>query len=217
MKRRAGERPVGLNLLGQPELSEQLMRALELKGDLPQLLDPIFSLTVQVLDLMDPEFQHLRRTRRFMAGNDIGPVAGQFPYLVFARNGQTRDQIAVVERISVTNLNAAPLRCWIYLLQNGAAPGVGTQATPTDDRTPLAAAAGHTIGIATSITSFVTPARLTVNIPQDQTVFVPGPWIITTAGPVGAQTQLVVQGATVNQAFDVSVFWRERLLLSTEL
>lgn len=220
----------GYLLLGQPELAEALMRALELKGDLPEFLLPRFSPVVQVLDLAQPEFHYLRRTNWWQGGVRTAAVAAQFSYAFLGRNAVgavRRNAIAVCEHIVLTNPNAAAGGYLIYLLANGAAPGSGSNSgIPMDDRIASAgvlnAAANYTIGSATSATDFApggsVAGPMRVQLTPATTLIVPGPWILT--GQVDSAgvnpVQLVVQTNSLNVELNAAFVWRERQLSPTE-
>lgn len=214
-------------LIGQPEISEQLMRALFLKGDLPQFVQGPYGLGVQVLDLTTPEYFHLRRWRRYMGRAAQAAVAANFSILVFGTPNVGREVMAVVEQIWVrANGAAGPIRFGIngdvFALGATAPASIGFGAQ--DDRSLPAGAWSSTYGM-----SFINNAASPLSAADPEivsggtnTVFVPidptRPLILTNK-PINntAKSYLYVVPTAVNFGIDVCVFWRERSLLETEL
>lgn len=222
---------LGYMLLGNPDLSEQMMRALDLKGDLPQHLVPAIAPTAQATDFTDPEFQYLRRMNRWQGAIRQPALAANFNYAVLGRNAvppNNRASIAIVERIIIVNNAAGPNPYWIYLNQNAAGPvGVGSNSgIPMDDRNAnngtLATAGQFTLGTVQSVTDFhptgLVAGAMPLELPANNSIQLEGPWILTgnADNAFTAPAQLVVQNGNVNQNLSVTFIWRERNLFSSE-
>lgn len=213
-------------LLGQPEYSELLMRALFLKGDLPQYVGLPYAAVLQLADLTAPEYMHLRRWRRFMGRIAQAAQPALFSIACFGRTSQNRDTMAVIEQIWVRTPVAGAVRFAI----EGDTFGLGDTVPATtgfyaqDDRSAtLAAAATATFGASftNNAASAVSGAAAEI-ITGTSTIFCPidptRPLILTNK-PINntAKSYLYVQPTGVNQGIDVTFFWRERPILETEL
>lgn len=131
--------PVGLAhlLLGQPDLAEALMRSLGLKGALPQYIESEFNASISALDLADPEYLWLRRTQRYQQTLQVGPVAAQFSQIVFAPVAGAPRTLAVLEKVIITNSQAAAAQNFIWDFYVDAVTGFAPAAIPKsgfDDR-----------------------------------------------------------------------------------
>jgi hypothetical protein len=222
------EDPAGLAalLLGQPDLSERLMRALGLKGTLPQFLDRKFSPGVTVEDLTKPEYSWLRRETLWEAGQAVPAVAADFGVgTVGPKSGMAgRTTIFVVEQVTLSNTaaTATSLRFGLISTANiGSAAPTGSGA-PRDDRYAGAAVNQSVAGVGSgsnnaSPTTFTSTSFVLLAAGQTLGPF-PGPWVLTNGvGPTAASQVLFgVWGTEINKAFSFHVVWRERLMLSSE-
>lgn len=211
------------------------MRALEIKGDLPQHLTPEYTPTIQANDLTEPEFQYLRRTELKCAGAGQLAVAAQFSYAALMRALGTftidRLALAVVERIVITNTSAGGLNFFLYFDQLGTpvvTPAPTVDVFPRDDRAgsgTLQTTQGlfvQVVGASATDRSLNYGHKLTYAVPASSSLSIEGPFILTgrgdpTGGVANPLTYLVVQTAALNTNLNVNFFWRERLLLPSEL
>lgn len=211
--------PVGLNLIGQPELSELVMRALALKGDLPQLCDPVYGLSLQADDWTLPEYQYLRRMGRWQAGEGTAAVAAQFAYWVLGPRTLGRN-LCVVERLLINNFSGTPFTFYVYLSQNAAVPGNGTIALPTDDRLnlgDLTSRGNFSIGVGNIAADAHPSGSAIITIPATTAFMLDAPYVLSGQRFGGVATQLVVQHSQVNVQFHCTAWWRERSIQDTEL
>lgn len=216
-------------LLGQPDISERLMRALALKGALPQFLGQEFDASVTVEDLTAPEFGYLRRFLPWQAGQAKGAVVGEFSMLTLGpRTNQLRNALAVCDYITISNQNAAAQSFRYGLVPESA---IGSSAPvsngePMDDRVtanqPLNSVQPiYGVGVGSNAVDPLTqgpPNAGFVRLGVDQTVLIPGPWIITCAAnsTAAARQVLAIWTQSVNLSVAGNFKWRERGLLATE-
>lgn len=212
-------------LLGQPEISERLMRGLALKGALPQYLGQEFEPNVLVEDLTAAEYDYLRRFNRYQAGAQVPAVAAQFGQAVFGRLAPgSRSALAVVDRIMISNLSAAACAYWVGFLQNGAGlgPGAGNE-LPTDDRvnqllTVVGTRTLFTSGFGSNAADFHTAGHMPIQLGVNQTIWLDPRYILTGVADAGAVNPriLFIGCATANSSFGFGFFWKERALLTSE-
>jgi hypothetical protein len=199
--------PVGQLLVGQPDLGEQLFRSLDLKGDLPQQLDPTFASSLTVEDLTRPEFWWLRRGRLFSSGAFIAAVAGQQSFASLAPINTPG--LAIVERVYVGS-NGGPA---VSLCGLGPAVAAGTvqQVNVNDDRNGLVAQPSL-LALTTGTSAAPTPPNNGISFvtPSAATVVLEGPWILT------GNQNLVVLHITPNIPLTVGFKWRERAIQNNE-
>jgi hypothetical protein len=223
MKRRApGE--LGALLLGQPELSEQVMRALDLKGDLPQLLEAGYQSVILTEDLTSPEFNWLRRKVRLSQGTTVAAVGGQFSQAAFAPTAGAARTLAVVEKLIITNTQAAAVQNYLIDSQPniniGAAPNVPKSAL--DDRAipfnQLQPTPSFGLVSATAAAAITGTGAMFLSIPASTTLVLPLDWVFTarTVLSTPAPSLLLVQAQAVNTALTFAVVWRERPMTSSE-
>lgn len=212
-------------LLGQPDVSERLMRALALKGALPQFLSREYDGSVTVEDLTAPEYDYLRRFQRFQAGGVVTAVAAQFGQAVLGRNGAgNRGALAVVDKVVIVNLDAAVRSFYVGMLQNGAGigPGAGNELMADDRVNQNATAVGtrslFTCGFGSNAADFHTAGHIPISIQAGATVILDVRYILTGVADAGAVNPrlLFVGHSSVNVAFGFGFFWKERAMLATE-
>jgi hypothetical protein len=220
---RSSTRDLGALLIGQPELSEQVMRALDLKGDLPQMLDVGYQPVIIAEDLTAPEFRWLRRNARLSQGITIAAVAAQFSQGAFAPLASARNTLAVVEKLILANLAAASASFLIDSQPNitvGAAPGIPR--TALDDRSiptgQLQPAPSFGLVSATAAAGLTAAGAIIVAVPAGSTLVLDLNWVFTARQVLTtpAPSLLLVQSGNVNTQIQFSVVWRERTLLSSE-
>lgn len=204
-------------LLGQPDLAEQYMRALNLKGTLPSYSGPEFEPSITTLDLTDPEYDYLRRFNRYQGGASLAAVAAQFGYIALGRNGVQRDMLAVVETIIIANNNAAALGVAVFLSQN-ALFGVGSGLNlPMDDR--ASSVSGYTIGTFNSASNLSGGlfGVMNLTIPATSSLILPVAYVLTNRDVGGLPSMLYVQTNALNVQLAVTFTWKERALLASEV
>jgi hypothetical protein len=218
--------PVGRLLIGNPSWGELMMRAAEIKGDLPEYVEQYVQGEVQLDNLLNPEYSYLRRMSRYHGGRTIAAAAGAFTGVAFApQSGITVRSLCVVERLVISNPNAGAMVAQVAvgvpsvaIVQAG---GVGPN--PSDDRL-MPAAAGAAVSAFYPVTNSNAVAMLSgfdpirFDIPGNSSVQVDIPFVLTNKSPVNASTfaALLVEPSAVNLGIRVSFSWRERQLLSTE-
>lgn len=214
-ERRGGLLPRGLEpierdngmVISQPGLAEQLFRAFDLKGDLPQAMEQYFGLSVNCIDLTAMEYRRLRRQSSFGGGGFCPAVAAAFSVLQLYPNANSQGQLIKVEQLAVFNPDAAAVG--IYINTGPSFPvGVSFNAITRDIRDLKPS--GCSIE-ATSSAVF----------PQSGFYYILGP-----GQAVNLQLELVTVtnggairiGATVlNKALHMAMSWTERDALPGEL
>lgn len=208
-------------LLGQPEVSERIMRALALKGALPQYLAPEFQPQVIAEDLNKPEFSWLRRETLWGAGLFAPAVVGETSLVTLGgRTNAQRAVIGTVEYVIITNQNAA-VTSFRYGLIDQAHQGSAastSDGSPRDDRQAAQTKSFFGVGIGSNagvITTFTNSQF--VLLPASTSLYIPGPFILTLGNSAApAQCTFAVWGTALNQSVQASFQWRERAMLVTE-
>jgi hypothetical protein len=215
-------------LVGQPDIAERMMRALALKGTLPQYIDGDYDPVAIVEDLTAREFDYLRRYIPWSAafGQAAGGAGVWSLVGIGPKSTQGRTAIASVDRIIFTNLNGAAVTYRFGLFPTS---GVGsllavTGVAPIDDRVlnnvpagqnGLFAGGGGTI--ATDPVLGIPGSTLTITLPANTSQALDGPWFLTGAvNTAGSQHYLAVTTVAANQQVNAGFYWRERALLTTE-
>lgn len=209
---------LGYMFNGQPELSEQALRTLELKGDLPlRLLDPRLSLGIQVDDWTRDEYAWARRSRLFHWGSSQAAVAAQYSRLGLGIT-ITAQVLALVESIHVYNNNATAQNFRVGL--QSASFVTGSLGAPRDTR--YMGAAGATAAMLTGVSAgavqLLTTGFSLVALNANAGVDLPMRFVLTNRQDVttGQMWQLVVETDQVNVNLSVRFAWRERALLDSE-
>jgi hypothetical protein len=211
-------------LLGQPDLAEQYMRALALKGELPSYTGGEFDPSITVADLTDPEYLWLRRVARLSQGVTIAAVAAQFSQAGFTAIAGANRVLAVIESLIITNSTAGGLTFMVdsQPVATLAAAAANTPKSALDDRAIPFNALQPTPNFgwvtATAAAEITGLGRIIVAIPSNTTIILPLNWVFTarTVLNTPAPSSLLVQCGTVNNAFHAAVVWRERALLASE-
>lgn len=213
-------------LLGQPNLSESLMRALALKGALPEYLAREFQASVNLLDLTTREFQYLRRVNSWLAGINQVAVVGEFGIAVLGpRATQGREAIAVVDSVMIENTSGGSASFRYGLIRNN---NVGS-AAPTSNGIPLDDRIGPLSGtpfpnpifgvgggsqVADPAITFAGHVSLPVSSSIELNVSAVLTGLMTTTG---LRTYFGVWATSPNIAFACNFRWRERELLPSEI
>lgn len=211
--------PLGEMFIGQPELGETLMRGLELKGDLPQLLDPKVQPGVNLLDFDQFEYWYLRRKVSFAQTRSQAAVAANFGQLFFMP--PTRRTLCQVRRITFVNSSAGALQYNFGLSNLGILGGAGPQfGFEQDDRFGLAIS-GCQLLAGTNAAAQMTTASMGIRaltVPASSSVTVDCDYMITTKSfSPTALFCLMAETTVVNVPIQWSVEWTERLPLDSEL
>jgi hypothetical protein len=202
---------IALLAVGAPEYAERLMRALNVKGDLPNRVASRYELSFTLEDLTRDEFRWLRRTRTFECADGAAAVVGNFSAFELRPAAEV---LTVVESVFIINNGATVQRAIIGIATQNLVGAVASASAVTDERyinTPSGAA--WTIGsrVAASSVGF-----RQVRVAAGASAEVVGPWILT--GTRVPATCLLVQNiSAVNEAFTAGCRFYERLLLQTEL
>ena len=202
--------PIPYMLVGQPELSEQTMRALELKADLPQYVEAKYQLGVTVQDWTLPEYWWLRRGRTYRSGGVTGPVAAQLSYqtLNLVSGPLPGTQMAIVDSVLISNTTAAAGQYQAYLATPAVLGGL-INAQQADDR-QVGPPAFEVRGNSAVAAPVSLASQVNVFIPAGSTFKLDGPWILT------GNAMLVVLCLTVNTSVAVTIQWKERAMLTSE-
>lgn len=199
----------GLLPLGNPELSELLLRALQIKGDLPQTVEALYRAQVTVDDLTAPEYRWLRRGTQWQGHAFVAAVAGQASYFELQPISGAAENIAVVERISIVNPNAFVMSTRLGIVTPALLAAGAVNARARDDR-HLSSQSAFKIFAGTNAALAGAAGMIDVRLAADGTTTVEGPWILT------GNSALQVGTTAANVALTCQMFWRERLLQVTE-
>lgn len=205
----------GYLLLGQTELAEQTMRALELKGDLPQLVDPRFQLGITVVDWTAPEYLWLKRTLSTTYRLAIAAGVG-FPSVAQLTLSGLRPYVAAIDMIVLSNTTVAAIQYNVYLAAaSTVAFNLGGSARDDRMRPNLAAALGAgglLAGVSNTAAAPTAPAAgpLVLTSPANSTTVFEIPFVIT------GLSFFTVATVLNNTALEVSVVCRERPGVTTE-
>lgn len=213
---------LGYLLIGQPELSSQVSRALATKGEQPSLIESRYQLGIQSLDLAAEEWAWLARNPLFEIGAGVGAVAAQFSYFIFAATSTAQRMLAIIESFTVS-VQAASLISWQVVTYPGSIIAPTQPGTARDDR------ANSNTNPARPVygSQFATEVALltTVNSPQvslgaGASFTCPVKHVLSiNPSLVGAANQhaLLIENRTANVPMTVSLSWRERQPLASEL
>lgn len=219
---------LGYLFVGQSQLGEQAMRALEMKGDLPQLLDTRFQLSINVDDWTALPYNYLRRKIRFQQSLSPAAVAGQHPQWSFTLPsvlGRPQTTIAHILKLNLHNPTAAALEFAWALTNAGAGAGMGanTNGRAVDDRA-YGAGSGNLstarLNTGSQAASILPAAGVRFSmVPANTTVIVDAGIVMTgkdySAGAAFVCT-LVVEVSQLNVAANVGFVWDERELVTSE-
>jgi hypothetical protein len=204
----------------QAEIAERLMRALNIKGDLPDKLEPIFSLDVTTEDLTLPEFWYLRRGAYFDGGASPVATAAQYSFVSLGAP-QLSPVLAVVEKVTIYNPDVVARTFNVgttYTVTNPA----NAEQLPRESRDGFRRSA-FCVAARTSATAQLTGnASYLAVVPAGGQVVVDGPWMLSAAklspaGPPGQLPQVTVQSENFNIAMRAHFVWRERFQQESEL
>lgn len=210
-------------VLGQPNYSELLMRALRLRGDLPRALLPVYSVGFQMADFDREEFSWLRRSIIYDGGVGVPAVAAQVPIAVLAsRQGVAssgRNVLCVCDEIIISNPNAAALDVYWGVILTGTLIADPTANTyRRDDRGPTQLTASYyATSSGNNAANPLAASNAQAELGVAATLCVKGPWVLTNRDTGAFRSALVVSGGDLNTQLRVAFKWREREVLDTEL
>ena len=208
-------------LIGQSDYAERLLRALALKGDLPQGVHSDAVLTYQQDDLSSLEYSWLRRSARYFTGATATAVAAEFSIFAFGSTNGSRQTMAIIDAVSISNPGAAVMGVEIggATFTGGSGAALTRLGKNLDDRQFRQVQSVYACGVNSDPASLLDPAPR-FEIPVGSTLFLPvgAVPIILTSADNGVFTSLfLVQGTVLNAPFRVGVWWRERQTLDSEL
>jgi len=201
----------------QPTPSERLARAFDVKGDLPNVMDPTIGLDVVYEDLTAPEYLWLKRTQSWAGSGEVVATALNFG-AVHLGAPTSHEGLAVCDRVTITNITAAPGGFRVGIIGN-VAPAANLNGKQRDSRMGVAGSPAFAVNPLLYVGANLTiAASQFVWIPANTSVVVEGPWIISGLRRPGAtqQDSLLVETNVVNQAILASFTWTERQLLTSE-
>jgi len=212
----------GYLLLGQNELSEQLMRALELKGDLPRRIDPRYQVGINALDLTTVEFNWLRRTRQYFFTANQAAVAANIVRIFGQLNPVAPESSAlvVIEGFYLNNFTAAALTYRVGISTSLALLGAGVPGI-RDTRQTLGGL-NSTLLTATAqsvVNSIAVPSAFIISVPAGSSVWCHFPQFVITSqvsSTTGNPHTFIIENDAVNQPIIGGFWWRERSPLSSE-
>lgn len=209
-------------LLGAPGFSEQVMRALGIKGDLPQDLVPYFGATFQLDNFGAPEYAWARRSSLWEMGAQAPAVAGQLSRVALAARvaaGTQRSVLCCVDDIRVFTPTAGGtgLMYGVDLLGTGIANPTAT-ARFKDDRIFGKAESVFALSAGAAVANPIAARdHSQIYVPQNLTIEIPGPFFLSNVDNGTFASSLLVVGTTGNVDLRVSIQWRERDLLPEEV
>jgi hypothetical protein len=211
---------VGFLRSNAPSYSEQLLRVLDMKGDIPGEVAARLSASYQLDDLRRPEFAWLRRARRFAQGQTIAAVAGQFGVMEFYLNtaAPVGSMIAITDHLCISNQSGgvATLSCALRefpLLGAFAATEFGilddrqaafTAGAPVDYRPAFNLQSTNNVSSGGALTG----QSYSVTLPAATSIILPLAYVVT--------GKAVLRVAAFNVAFGLNISWTERELLESE-
>lgn len=209
-------------LLGQSEYSERLMRLLALKGDLPQWLDPRYTVGFQADDFSQLEYSWARRVSRWSVGGTGVAGAGVFSIFAFAgQNVQGRSTMAIVDQILVSNPSAATISLTFGMTGAGFGGVAFTRfGQLLDDRQFSNAQSAYAAGTGQNAASPAPAQGFLFSLAAGATLALPVCPLVLTNAPNAAATQnlgWVLVPTAVNTGMQVGMVWRERQLTDSEL
>lgn len=203
-----------------PNYVEALMRALAMKGDLPDKVEPMLYLNVNLLDLETPEMQYLKRSSLTMYR--LASVAGAgFPSIVQVGPGAPGTYANVVAkfyRFICSNNTAAAIQYRFYLASALAATlALVSGAAARDDRlrqdntSPLGCGLCR-YGVTNTVAAPTRPAAgdAIITIPANATITLDMEWVVT-----GRQI-LTIETVANNVPIEVTALAIERAGLTEE-
>lgn len=210
-------------LLGQPDLAEQLMRSLALKGALPSYCGAEFEPSITVEDFTRPEFLFMRRMVRISQGRRLPAVAAQFSQaILYPQSGAPRT-LCVCESVVIGNPNATAINIGVQVGSPNIAvtKAVGVGSYPHDERAWSFNAAyvpSFALVNATNVASLIDTAALPFNLPGNTSLVIPMSAVLTAKDITSTPSNLGVMLAcsAVNTAIDIGFTWRERTILGSE-
>lgn len=194
--------------IGQPDMADQLFRALQLKGPLPNELDRHYQIGITALDLAAAEYRYLRRESLGYIGMNSAATAGQFGFQCLQG---VDGKLTVIEQVIITNLNAGAITVQLGTMATAPAAGTTTPGVPRDSRLGVAATLGSKGTTGTNAAPAL-PARIMLAaIPPGSSLRLDLDLVLA-----GAAAFFAVIGQAVNLQQATSFVWRERAALSSE-
>jgi len=211
------QHPSGMPALldqNQQDYSTQVSKALGLQSRTPGHLDPRIQLGITVDDLREPEFQFLRRRTRWTASLTQAAVAAQRASMQLVVAPVNPSMITVIERIIVSNFNAAG-SSFKWGWKQIEAGVTGTVAT-RDLRTGGTAIPAASFGRMSSAAPASIRAGGLMVLPPSGTAVIELGWVILTAGNVGSGECFGIVNESVLQELNATIEWTERPALPSE-
>lgn len=197
----------------QQDYATQIVRAVALQSRAPAHLDPKVSLGIQLDDWTLPEFWSLRRGTRWQAYRSVPAVAGQKGFVQVIGSPGT---LTVLEAVYVSTTAGAT--GFLYGMTASEAAVGGGGGGVLDDRQYSIAAPGCAVTFSNAVAP-TSPNGGYLQVQAGVAASVPlGGGIVLTgkANPTGVIPAWKIVCNTVNQGFEVTLFYRERLILDSE-
>jgi hypothetical protein len=209
--------------VGAPSFSERIMRAMEVKGLLPNVLRSSLGPVILAGDLTAPEFKWLSRERMYFGSTAqaASPANNQIYELIYG--APSTDTMCIVDSVRIFNREVTSQLWGIYIASaiiGGAnSPRVGVNdgrsdgpGNPGSATTPLPAFAASTLSTFQGVQAVPATSPLW-EIAAGTSMEILGPWILTLSR---FGTILRVHSNSVNVASSVTFKWRERPMLTSE-
>jgi hypothetical protein len=199
------------------------MRALELKGDLPQNLDPRYQLGIQVLDLETAPYRYLRRAMRYQVFQAAGAVAAQhaqFSFVPPPNFGGSRPMLVHVRHFTFIAGATGYEVGFGLTAAGGGGTGTPLQGVAQDDRAyPGARSSGSTLLVGNAVASMLSAGARFMFIPANSSVEVVVDYVLTSRDITGGifLTSVAIEVSQLNVAASLTVEFEERPLMTSEL
>lgn len=212
---RGFEYPSGMPAIldqNQQDYSTQVSKALGLQARTPGNLDQRIQLGINIDDLTAPEFWYLRKGELGSLTVPASAVAGQVCY---AQLQPAPGKVVVVTAFTVVNYGALFTVCsyGFALAEGGGSVGSGL---PRDDRN-LPGQLGSTVRYGASAVPIV-PINGQVLVGVNQSIRTECEFVMTSPTKLASPFNVFkIVGSQLNQRLDISIEWRERAILPTEV
>lgn len=208
--------------ISQPQLAEALMRALDIKGDLPQTVAGVLDASVQVDDLTRPQYQYARRTFIGSAFGGAAAVAGQLSGVALGYATPVDPGVLLeVNGVIIQNVNAGTAAFLVGIVSSSLAGYASSVPAPMDSRwmnPTFQSAPGCTIRTGSAATTRAAQS-MAVTLAANSTIYLPIEAVVSSrvARIAGEGGHIIVEGTALNSAVQASFFYRERAAVSSEV
>lgn len=196
----------------QQDYSTQVSKALSLTQRTPGHLDPRIQLGVTVDDFTQPEFWYLRKGE---LGSLFVPASAVAAQVCYAQLQPAAGKLVVVTAFTVVNYGVLFTVC-NYGFAIGEGGGTVASGLPRDDRN-LPGQLGSTVRYGATAAPII-PNGGQVLVGVNQSIRTECEFVMTSPTKLASPFNVFkVLGSQLNQRLDITIEWRERALLPTEV